>query len=44
MSYDIDFWKYKDGVRMNHQKVYERLCKGEQVEGLETLPIPELRQ
>ena len=42
MSYDIDFWKYKDGVRLDHQKVYQRLSNGEQVDGLETLPIAEI--
>ena len=42
MSYDLDFWKYKEGIRLNHQKVYERLSNGDQVDGLETLPIPEI--
>ena len=42
MSYDIDFWRYKEGVRLNHQKVYERLSNGHHVDGLETLPIPEI--
>ncbi len=42
MSYDLDFWKYKEGVHLNHQKVYERLSNGEHMDGLETLPIPEI--
>jgi hypothetical protein len=39
MSYDLDFWKYREGVSLNHQGVYERLSNGEFVDGLETLPI-----
>ena len=42
MSYDLDFWKYKPGVSMNHQEVYEKLSQGQYVEGLEKLPIAEL--
>ena len=42
MSYDLDFWKYKAGVDLNHQQVYERLSNGHSVDGLETLPIPEM--
>ena len=42
MSYDLDFWKYKDGVRLNHQRVYEHLSEGRHVEGLESLPISEI--
>jgi hypothetical protein len=39
MSYDLDFWRYKAGVKLDHQDVYERLVDGERVEGVETLPI-----
>lgn len=39
MSYDLDFWRYKTGVKLDHQKVYEQLSNGEQVDGLETLPV-----
>ncbi len=42
MSYDLDFWKYKKGTHLNHQKVYESLCDGSYVEGLETLPVREI--
>jgi hypothetical protein len=42
MSYDLDFWKYKPGIVLGHQQVYERLSDGEYVEGLEDLPIPKL--
>lgn len=39
MSYDLDFWRYKLGVVLDHQYVYERLSNSEYVEGLESLPI-----
>jgi len=39
MSYDLDFWKYKKDVSLNHQEVYEKCSNGEVVEGLEDLPI-----
>ena len=39
MSYDLDFWKYKPGVSLDHQTTYERLSTGEFVNGLEDLPI-----
>jgi len=39
MSYDLDFWKYKEGTYLNNQVVYEQ-CSNEQiVDGLETIPI-----
>lgn len=41
MSYDLDFWKYKPGIVMNHQDVYEKLSDGYHVDGLEELPIPQ---
>ena len=42
MSYDLCFWKYRESVSLDHQRVYERLCDGEEVEGLETLPITQV--
>lgn len=39
MSYDLDFWRYKEGVKLDHQKVYEQLSDGNHVKGLEDLPI-----
>jgi hypothetical protein len=39
VSYDLNFWKQKPGVRLDAQTVYERLSAGEHVEGLEDLPI-----
>jgi hypothetical protein len=39
MSYDLDFWRYKEGVTLDHQKVYEQLSDGRRVDGLEDLPV-----
>ncbi len=39
MSYDLDFWKYKNGVYLDNQSVYEKCSDGEIVEGLEDLPV-----
>ena len=39
MSYDLNFWKYKPSVSLDHEATYESLCEGREVEGLETLPI-----
>ena len=39
MSYDLDFWKYKNDVYLDNQLVYEKCSDGEIVEGLEDLPI-----
>ena len=37
--YELVFWKYLEGVYLNHQIVYEALMEEETVEGLETLPV-----
>lgn len=43
MSVDLNFWKYKEGVTHDHQKIYElTCCDGEVVDELETLPIDEI--
>ncbi len=43
MSMDLDFWKYKEGVYLDNKAVYERVCcDGEEMEGLETLPISDI--
>jgi hypothetical protein len=39
MSYDLNFWRYKPGVSLDHQQVYEQLCDAVNVYGLEILPI-----
>ena len=42
MSYDLNFWKYKPSVSLDHEATYESLCEGREVEGLETLPIEKM--
>ena len=40
MSYQLTFWKYKDGVQLDAQKVYEDSCiEYLKVEGLSPLPV-----
>ncbi len=36
--YELLFWKYKEGIYLNHHEVYEALDDNEEVEGLEKLP------
>lgn len=43
MSYDLNFWKYKEGVPHDNSKVYEHACcQGEELEELERLPVDEI--
>lgn len=42
MSYDLNFWKQKAGVKLDPQVVYEKLSDGKRVKGLETLPIDQI--
>ncbi|WP_310556469.1 hypothetical protein [Flavobacterium sp.] len=37
--YEILFWKYQDGIYLNHHLVYEALVEQEIVDGLEELPV-----
>lgn len=38
MSYDLNFWREKPGVKLDPQAVYEMFCDGEEaVEGLENI-------
>ncbi|OCB78444.1 hypothetical protein [Flavobacterium crassostreae] len=37
--YELVFWKYQEGVYLNHQEVYENLEEQPQPEGLEELPV-----
>lgn len=39
MSYDLDFWKYKNDIYLDNQEVYEKCSEKQMVEGLEDLPI-----
>ena len=37
--YELLFWKYQDGIYLNHHLVYEAIVEQEIVEGLEELPV-----
>ena len=37
--YELVFWKYLDGIYLNHQEVYEALLEEQMIEGLEKLPV-----
>ena len=37
--YELLFWRYKEGIYLNHHEVYEDLEDEMQVEGLEELPV-----
>ncbi|TPN82877.1 hypothetical protein [Aquimarina algicola] len=39
MSYDLDFWKYKKGIYLDNQEVYEKCSDAQTIDGLEDLPI-----
>jgi len=41
MSYDLSFWRYKEGVYLDNNAVYVKGCEEETVDGLEDLPIDE---
>ncbi len=44
MSYDLNFWKYKEGVYLDNQEVYEQCSDGQLVDGLEDLPIENIEK
>lgn len=44
MSYDLNFWKYKENVYLDNQNVYKALSDERNVEGLEDIPIHEIRK
>lgn len=37
--YELLFWKYADGIYLNHHEVYEALDEDKEVQGLENLPV-----
>jgi hypothetical protein len=37
--YELIFWKYLEGVYLNHQEVYEALEDEPTIDGLEELPV-----
>src|SRR6266404_8221566 len=44
MSYDLNFWRYKPGVSLDNQKTYELLSDGQSVDGLENIPIDQIKK
>ena len=43
MSMDMNFWKYKKGIYLDNDEVYAKACcNGEEIGGLEQLPIKEI--
>jgi len=42
MGYDLNFWKQKPSAKFDPQTVYEKLCDGGRVPGLEELPIEQI--
>ncbi len=42
MSYDLGFWKYKNGVYHDNQEIYTQLNNEEYVSGIEEIPIEEI--
>lgn len=37
--YELLFWKYLEGIYLNHHEVYEAIDEQQEIEGLETLPV-----
>jgi len=37
--YELLFWRYQDGIYLNHHEVYEAIEEQQIVEGLEELPV-----
>ena len=44
MSADYNFWKYRQDIPHEDERVYTSLCDGEQLDELQTLPIDEIRK
>ncbi len=43
MGYDMNFWKYKENVPRDNEKVYAKVCcDGEALDELEALPTDEI--
>ena len=42
MGRHLVFWKYEEGVYLDNQKVYQRLCDQEEIDGLATLSMDEI--
>lgn len=44
MSYDLTFWRYQKRTRISALRIYETLMDGSVVEGLDELPIQDIRE
>lgn len=44
MGYDLDFWREKPGVKLDPHVVYQKLCDGLNVDGLEDLPVKQIME
>ena len=44
MSYDLNFWKYKNTSSEDHQKTYEALSSDQSLETVEELPTEAMKQ
>jgi len=44
MSYDLSFWKYSDGVSLNHHEIYLALSNGDEIEGIQSIDSEAIRQ
>src|SRR5262245_57009613 len=44
MSYELNFWRYKSGVSLDDQKTYELLSDEQSIDGVETIPVGEMKK
>ncbi|MBP5494139.1 MAG: hypothetical protein J6X97_03515 [Lachnospiraceae bacterium] len=42
MGRQLVFWKYKEGVYLDYQVVYKKICNQEEINGLSELSIDEI--
>ncbi len=42
MEYELGFWKYKEGIYKNNQRIYTLLSRGEEVYGIDDLPTSDI--
>ena len=42
MGRQLVFWKYKEGVYLDNQVVYKKICNQEEINGLSELSIDEI--
>jgi hypothetical protein len=42
MSYELNFWRYSADTKADHESIYQQLCDGIAVDGVEPLPINDI--